>query len=132
LLHARNRPPVSQELKPFALVIEDDQDNRDALAEALRACGMRAFGCRSGTEGIALARELMPDLVVLDYRLPDVNGAEVCRMLRGDPATAGLPIVAVTAAPELLRAENAGADAVLTKPCQIDTLMAAARLFIRQ
>lgn len=131
LLRARDRVHPSPGLKPFALVIEDDRESCDALAEALRISGMRAFGCRSGSEGIALARELTPDLIVLDYRLPDVNGAEVCRMLRGDPATAGIPIVAVTASPEFLREEACGPDAVLTKPCEIDTLMAAARLFVR-
>ena len=131
LLHAAHRPTARRGLKPFALIIEDDQDNREALAEALRLSGMRALGCASGLAGLALARELSPDLIVVDYLLPDVTGAEVCRKLRNDPEIAAAPIIAITASPENLRAEGCDADAVLTKPCQLDTLIAAARLFVR-
>jgi CheY-like chemotaxis protein len=131
LLHAAHRPTSKRGLKPFALVIEDDPDNREALSEALRLSGMRALGCCRGNEGIALARELAPDLIVVDYVLPDVSGAAVCRTLRSDPEIASTPIIAVTASPETLRAEGCEADAVLTKPCQLDTLIAAARLFVR-
>lgn len=131
LLRAADRPGPRRGLKPFVLVIEDDRDNCDALSEALRLSGMRALGCRSGSDGVSLARELAPDLVVIDYKLPDVTGAEVCRRLRNDPATAATPIIAVTASPEALRAEGCQADAILTKPCQLDTLIAAARLFVR-
>jgi CheY-like chemotaxis protein len=131
LLQAASRPTPKRGLKPFALVIEDDQDNRDALSEALRLSGLRALGLARGTEGIALARDLAPDLIVVDYKLPDMTGAEVCRRLRAQPETASTPIIAVTAAPEALRAEGCEADAVLTKPCQLDTLIAAARLFVR-
>jgi CheY-like chemotaxis protein len=131
LLQAAHRPPQKRELKPFALVIEDDRDNCDALSEALRLSGLRALGCARGAEGVALARELAPDLIVIDYKLPDLTGAEVCRQIRAAPETAWTPIIAVTASPEALRAEGCQADAVLTKPCQLDTLIAAARLFVR-
>jgi CheY-like chemotaxis protein len=131
LLRTRERSTPNRGLKPFALVIEDDRDNCDALREALRISGMRALGCRSGVDGLSLAHELAPDLVVVDYRLPDVTGAEICRRLREDPETSATPIIAVTAAPEALRAEGCQADAVLTKPCELDTLIAAARLFVR-
>ena len=131
LLRTRERSTQNRGLKPFALVIEDDRDNCDALSEALRISGMRALGCRSGVDGLSLAHELAPDLVVVDYRLPDVTGAEICRRLREDPETSATPIIAVTAAPEALRAEGCQADAVLTKPCELDTLIAAARLFVR-
>lgn len=131
LLHAAERTAPNGALKPFALVIEDDRDNRHALSEGLRIAGMRALGCRNGVEGVDLARELSPDLIVVDYHLPNVTGAEVCRRLREDRATARTPIIAVAASPEAVRAEGCQADAVLTKPCQLDTLIAAARLFVR-
>jgi CheY-like chemotaxis protein len=131
LLRAAGRSTPTRGLKPFALVIEDDRDNCNALIEALRLSGMRALGCRSGAEGLCLGRELAPDLIVMDYRLPDVSGAEVCGRLREFPETAGTPIIAITTSPEVLRGEGCVADAVLTKPCQIDTLIAAARLFVR-
>ena len=131
LLQAAHRGTARRGLKPFALVIEDDKDNCEALSEALRLSGMRTLGCASGIDGVAFARELSPDLIVVDYRLRDVTGADVCRRLRSDPETQSVPIIAVTASPEALRAEGCEADAVLTKPCQLDTLMAAARLFVR-
>ena len=131
LLDAAHRPATKRGLRPFALVIEDDRDNRDAFREALRLSGMRALGCSHGSEGLALARELAPDLIVIDYRLPDVSGAEVCRQLRSEPDVAATPIIAITASPEVLRAEGCEANAVLSKPCQLDTLIAAARLFVR-
>ena len=131
LLRPPQRIPRSSELKPFALVIEDDAGNCDALSGALRMSGMRVLGCRAGRAGIALALELSPDLVVVDHGLPDVSGTEVCRQLRAQPQTATTPIIAVTAAPEALRSEQCDADAILSKPCQIDTLIAAARLFVK-
>ena len=132
LLRRSPRPTPSAGLKPFALVIEDDRVNREAFTEALRLFGLRVLGCRNGSEGVALAQELTPDLVVIDCRLPDLSGADVCRRLRRDPATASIPIIAVTAAPEAVRSDGCEVDAVLSKPCEIDTLIAAARLFIRQ
>jgi CheY-like chemotaxis protein len=131
LLRPSQRLARSNQLKPFALVIEDDADNCDALSEALRMSGMRVLGCRTGRQGVALALELSPDLVVVGHVLPDVCGAEVCRQLRDQPQTATTPIIAVTAAPEAVRSQSCDVDAVLSKPCQIDTLIAAARLFVK-
>jgi CheY-like chemotaxis protein len=131
LLRASGRPVVSGALKPFALVIEDDPQSRAALGGALRMSGMRALGCGTGMEGVALAHELTPDLVLVDHHLSDVSGVEVCRRLRGDPVTAAIPIITVTPSPQATRAEGCQADAVLSKPCELDTLVAAARLFVR-
>jgi CheY-like chemotaxis protein len=133
LLSSSGRSAPSRGLKPFALVIEDDRDDfdaLDALLDGLRASGMRALGCRSGAEGLCLGRDLAPDLIVVDYGLPDFTGAEVCHRLRETPETAGTPILAVTASPEAFSVEVRTADAVLTKPCPIDTLVAAARLLV--
>lgn len=131
LLDADSLAPAPSTLKPFALVIEDDQDNCDAFAEALKSVGIRALGVYSGGDGVRLAKALAPDLIVIDHRLPDITGAEVCRRLRDDPETEPIPVIAVTAAPDALRADGCVADAVLTKPCQLDTFLAAARLFVR-
>jgi CheY-like chemotaxis protein len=132
LLTAAGRPPVTQGLKPFALVMEADPDHHDTLSNALRLSGMRALTCRSGVEGLVLARDLAPDLIVVDYSLTDLSGADVCNRLRESADTANAPIIAVTAAPEASRAEGCRADAVLARPCQAGTLLAAARLFVPQ
>jgi CheY-like chemotaxis protein len=131
LLRSAGRPVDSRRLKPFALVVVDDSGTRHALGGALRISGMRALACRTGTEGVAFAHELAPDVVLVDDRLSDVSGVEVCRRLRGDPVTAAIPIIAVTSTPEATRAEGCPADAVLSKPCELETLVAAARLFVR-
>ena len=131
LLSADTIPSTSTELKPFALVVEDDVDNCEALTEALRTVGIRALGVQNGTEAVRLAHALTPDLVVIDYRLPDISGAEVCRRLRESPDTEPLPIIAVTGSPDELRNDGCVADAILSKPCGLDTFIAAVRLFLR-
>ena len=96
LLGAVHIPAVSAELKPFALVVEDDVANCDALTEALKTRGRSARSASTAeVEAVRLARSLNPDLVVIDYRLPDITGAEVCRRRGEDPETEGLPVIAV-------------------------------------
>jgi CheY-like chemotaxis protein len=131
LLTAESMALPGHTLKPFAMLIEDDHDNRDAFAEALRSIGVRTLGLDRGRDAVRLAVELTPDLIMIDYRLPDISGAELCRRLRAHPETQQIPIIAVTAATDALREEGCVADAVLAKPCHLDTFLAAARLFLR-
>lgn len=131
LLESDQLPAAAAKLKPFALVVEDDVDNCEAFAEALKSVGIRALGVNRGLEAERLARALSPDLIVVDYRLPDITGAELCRRLRDHPETEPVPIIAVTGAPDAMRADGCVADAILTKPCRMDTFLAASRLFLR-
>lgn len=131
LLGTDTVPVLTADLKPFALVVEDDPDNREAFTEALKGVGIRALGVGTGHEAVRLAHALTPDLIVVDHGLPDITGAEVCRQLRNDPETEPVPIIAVTGAPDAMREDGCVADAILTKPCQLDTFIAAARLFLR-
>ena len=131
LLDSDHLPAGCGELKPFALVIEDDLDSCEAFSQALKSVGIRALGVNSGVEALRLAKALAPDLIIVDYRLPDINGAEICRRLRDDPETEPIPIIAVTGSPDAMRADGCVADAILTKPCRLDTLLAASRLFLR-
>jgi CheY-like chemotaxis protein len=118
------------DLQPFALIVEDEPDTADAYREALRLTGVRALAVRTGRDGLKHALELRPDLIILDYRLPDMHGGDVCRRLRADPATTGIPVLVVTASPQDEPACRA--DAVLTKPCLLPTLLAAARVLLRR
>lgn len=118
-------------LKPFALVIDDDRKSCESSMEALKVSGMRAYGCRNNAESVSTARELTPDLIVMDYRLADRTGEIICRLLRDDEVTAMIPIIALTAASETFQVDLELTDAVLAKPCELETLTAAARLFVR-
>ena len=131
LLDTDALPASAPAPKPFALVVEDDPDSRDAHTEALKGIGVRALGVSSGQEALKLAVTLAPDLIVIDHTLADVSGVEVCRRLRADPVTEPLPIIAVTGTPDTLREDGCVADAILTKPCSLDTFIAAAKLFLR-
>jgi CheY-like chemotaxis protein len=131
LMGADAIPLSTAQLRPFALIVDNDADNCEAFAQALRGVGVRALGVRTGFDALRLARDLTPDLIVIDYKLPDLGGAEVCRRLRDDPETEPLPIIAVTGAPETVQQDGCVADAVLAKPCGLDTFIAAARLFLR-
>jgi DNA-binding response OmpR family regulator len=120
-------------LKPFVLIVEGDDDSREGLAEVMRAAGVRALAVGLGREALRFARELMPDLVLLDHRLPDLTGEDVCRELRANQATAAIPIVVVSASPESISdtGRTGGPDVVLAKPCGFDTILATARLLLR-
>lgn len=123
--------PASSALKPFALIVEDEQDTADAYREALRFSGVRALTVPTGREALRRAEELLPDLVILDYRLPDLHGRELCRQLRANPNTGQVPILVVTASPQD-NSDSDGPDAVLTKPCLLPTFLAASRLLLRR
>ncbi len=120
-------------LKPFVLIVEDDDDSREGLAETMRAAGVRVLGVGLGREGLRLAQQLTPDLVLLDHRLPDLTGEDLCRELRAQPATSAIPIVMVSASPESIGTATRpdGPDVVLAKPCGFDTILATARLLLR-
>jgi CheY-like chemotaxis protein len=131
LLQAGARRIRPGALKPFALVIEENRKDSEVVIEALKVAGMRAFRSPTSAEGVCVAQEVIPDLIVLDYRMRDVNGPDVCRLLRESAATAAIPIIAVTSAPDTMCRKRCLADAILAKPCRIETLVAAARLFVR-
>ena len=131
LMHHEPVPAPPSELKPFVLIVEDEQDTADAYREALRFDGVRALTVLTGRDALRRAEELIPDLIILDYRLPDVHGRELCRQLRANPETGQVPILVVTASPQDAPDSDCP-DAVLTKPCLLPTLLAASRLLLRR
>ena len=129
LLLAARRPGTDRGLKPFALVIENDREHHDACASLLRVSGVRALTCRRGLEGVALARDLAPDLIIIDASLTGITMREAIDRLRESFDTARIPIIAVAGAAESRGALRA--DAVLTRPCTDEALLAAVRVFVR-
>jgi len=108
------------------LLVEDQPLNRELVADLLRAAGYTVVECISAEEGIAAARRAPPDLVLLDIRLPGMDGFEAIRRLRADPRTAGLPVVALTAQAmkgDQEQARAAGFTAYISKPINTRTLV---------
>lgn len=108
------------------LIIEDNQANRDLLAYLLSAFGHQPLCAHDGVEGVELARDALPDLIVCDLHLPRLDGYGVVRALKDDPATRAIPVLAASALPvtdggAALRA--AGFDGHLPKSLEPDALI---------
>ena len=104
------------------LVVEDNDKNRKLVRDVLTATGYRLAEAETGEDGVRLARERMPDLVLMDIQLPGINGIEALRQLRADPTPSAIPIVAVTASAMTQDRQKilaAGFDAYQSKPLSI-------------
>jgi CheY-like chemotaxis protein len=109
------------------LVVEDNRMNLELASEVLGAAGFTVLEAMTGAEGIQVAIERLPDLVLLDMRLPDMDGLEVVRRLRADPRTGMRPVVALTAQAmkgDELAARRAGCSGYITKPINTRTFLA--------
>jgi two-component system cell cycle response regulator DivK len=101
------------------LHVEDNELNRKMLRHLLRNTAYRLIEAHDGEAGVAMARAEHPDLILMDVQLPKVSGIEATRALRADPATAAIPIIAITSfalSGDEQRAKDAGAAAYLAKP----------------
>jgi two-component system phosphate regulon response regulator PhoB len=118
------------------LIVEDERDLVDTLEFNLRREGFQTRRALTGSEGLALAgRNPVPDLVLLDLMLPDVSGTEVCRRLRMDDRTRGVPVVMLTAKDEevdRIVGFEVGADDYVTKPFSVRELMLRVRAVLRR
>ena len=110
------------------LVVEDNPKNMKLLRDVLRVSGYRTLEASTGEQALMLAIEHVPALVLMDIRLPDVDGVEVLSRLRIDERTASIPVLAVTAQAmrgDSERFKEAGFDGYLSKPVDIDELLTA-------
>ena len=105
---------------PIVLVADDDRDTRELYRACFDTNGYRTAEAGTGSQAIVAAVGILPDVLVTDYVLPDINGIAIARRLREDVRTAGIGILMVTgfASPDLVRhAASAGVDRVFLKPC---------------
>jgi two-component system, cell cycle response regulator DivK len=115
---------------PLVLVVDDFQDNREMFAEFLSLSGFRVAEASTGREALDRAFALIPDVILMDLSLPELDGWEATRFLKRDPRTSHIPIVALTGhalADHSRDAKDAGCDAFLTKPCLPEVLVVEIR-----
>jgi CheY-like chemotaxis protein len=107
----------------LVLIVDDNDRNRKLAGDVLRLARFRTLEAKTALEGITLASEHLPDVILMDLRLPDMDGIDAVRMLRAEPRTAQTPIVAVTALPLDVRDDwlfEAGFAGYIVKPIDID------------
>lgn len=105
------------------LIVDDDARNRKLARDVLGLAGFETLEAAGGEDAIALAREQLPDLVLMDIRLPDLDGSEALRRLKAEPATANIPVVALTAVAGAREALlGAGFAGYIEKPIDVQEL----------
>ena len=116
----------------LVLIVDDNEQNARLVRDVLEAAGIGTLSAATAVDGLRLAREHAPDLVLMDLRLPDLDGFEAARRLRADPNTSGIPIVALSAT----RAEDAHAllgeecfSGYIEKPIDVQELPRQVRRF---
>ena len=121
--------------QPTVLLVEDEPAQREVLAYNLEAEGFRVARAENGEEALMLVEEGAPDLIVLDWMLPNVSGIEVCRQLKTRSDTRGVPIIMLSARSEevdRVRGLETGADDYVVKPYSVVELMARVRAQLRR
>ena len=115
---------------PVILIVEDNEKNMKLVRDVLQAKGYTTLEAVTGEDGVRLAKEHLPKLVLMDIQLPGINGIEALRQLRADPATAPIPVIAVTAsvmASDRRNITDAGFDGYVGKPLNLKEFLDAVR-----
>ena len=111
------------------LIVEDNPKNLKLVRDTLRVKSYRAIEAETGEEGVRLAREQQPALVLMDIQLPGISGVEAFRQLRADPSTRAIPIIAITASVMAQERQKvaAGFDGFQGKPISVRELLETIR-----
>jgi len=121
--------------QPCVLLVEDEPAQREVLSYNFEAEGFRVTQASNGEEALMLVEEAAPDVIVLDWMLPNVSGIEVCRRLKMRPETRGVPIIMLSARSEevdRVRGLETGADDYMIKPYSLVELVARVRTQLRR
>ena len=108
------------------LIVDDEQDIVESLKFVLEAADYTCYLAYNGEEGLRLAKEIMPDLIILDVMMPKINGFKVSRLLKFDAKYKNIPILMLTARSQeedKLIGEETGADEYITKPFDLDVVL---------
>src|SRR5688572_12819442 len=127
--------PASSERRPVVLVVDDEQDLVELITLNLERHRLEVLAAGDGNKALELARKFKPDLILLDLMLPGIEGTEVARRLRADPATEQIPIIMLTARTEetdVVVGLTMGADDYVTKPFSMKVLMARVKAVLRR
>ena len=120
---------------PLVLIVDDNEKNRKLARDVLRAAGLRTIEAATGDEAIDLAAKRRPDVILLDLRLPDIDGTDVARALRGGAGTGRIPVVALSASPNTSGSDRllaAGFDGYLQKPIDVRAFPEQVRRFCKR
>jgi two-component system phosphate regulon response regulator PhoB len=121
--------------QPVVLLVEDEPAQREVLAYNLEAEGFRVVQAGNGEDALMLVDEDTPDIIILDWMMPELSGIEVCRRLKMRPDTRTIPIIMLSARAEevdRIRGLETGADDYVIKPYSVLELMARARVQLRR
>ncbi len=117
----------------LVLIVEDNDKNMKLARDILQAKGYATLEAITGEDGVLVAKDKLPDLVLMDIQLPGINGIEAFRQLRADPRTARIPIAAFTASvtpSDRSKVIEAGFDAFLSKPIDLKQFVATIKLLV--
>jgi CheY-like chemotaxis protein len=117
----------------MVLLVEDNEDNRIVYSTILKHFGYEVTEALNGEEGIAKARSEKPDLILMDISIPIIDGWEATQVLKHDPSTRSIPIIALTAhalASDREKAMEDGCDGYLAKPCEPRAVVAEVQRFL--
>lgn len=117
------------------LIVEDNEKNMKLVRDILQHHGHTTIEAFTGTDGVRLARELRPDLVLMDIRLPDIDGIEALRQIRLDRALDTTPVLAISASvmpDEQQKIVRSGFDAFVTKPIALKPFVETVDRFLKQ
>ena len=115
------------------LIVEDNEKNRKLVRDVLTFKGYRLAEAETGEDGVRLAKELRPDLILMDIQLPGINGIVALGQIREDPAIRATPVIAVTASAmtqDRQKIMAAGFDGYQSKPINVKDFLAAVRAML--
>ena len=131
---ARPDPDAAADGADLVLIVDDNERNLRLAQDVLEFAGLRTVVASTAAEGIRLAHDALPDVILMDIRLPDVDGPAAFELLRANPATAHIPVVAVTSSAMMGDRERLlaiGFDGYLEKPINVREFADQVRAFSR-